>query len=796
MLFKAIFSPIEWKKGLICGVIIALVLSGFGFAQTFESSQLQWTAGVSGKLLRGEVLSYNGYAVQVAAFPAPAESAKYRPEPEEPVEPFVGLNISKNGSFIGNVVLGLGESYIVPDGELRITANELPAKNAREWLFESYAPWAVIELNPRGTPRLGVSIQTDKDVYVSSYTADVIATVQLENTGTADAVNVDLVIDTELPVYKGSLKYHYDKIKIGESVTETITFTSPVLAEPKTYGISTNVKGYDVMGIPYTATSSKSISVVAELPVTLSIKKSTVDKMYLKDYTIISLSVKNNGRYDAKNVNITDSIPDSFRLLGDQPLHWVVDIPVNEVWEYRYLVRPQEASKEGIVFPAATAEFTVMNEFYSVRSNQPKIIVYGPNIVLNKQTDVSEFNPGDTVTVTVVAENTGSTPTRVIIIDSLPDKVTLISGSTSREEFLEATMKMSFSYTLRIDSKESITLPAVIADYYELGSKGRRISTKSQELEVPIKSAKKTPVPTVILTPAPPAVTSPKKTPVPAVVLTPAPPAVTSPVKPAKTLDERLREVYNFLSSMLGFGKPQVNLSISKITVDNMLLKDYTSISLSVKNNETYDLKNVIITDSIPESFRLLANYSLHWTVDIPAGGEWNYRYLVRPQEPSKEGIVFPAATAEFTVNNKLYSIQSNQLRILVKGPKIVIGKQTDASEVRQGGTVNITIVAENTGNAPTRVIIMDALPNNVTLVSGNTTMEGILEANMKLIFNYTLRIDSRQPLKLPPAIADYYEFGSKGRKITTKSKELEIRVKPAIKVYGEELFSLPISSE
>jgi hypothetical protein len=162
-LLKNIFSFNEGKKGLMLGVAIVLILVG---AQTFDSSQLQWRQGVSGRLIRGETLTYGGYSIEVTSFPAPVESAKYKPEPVEPVEPFVGLNISKDGSFIGAVALRLGESYIVPDGELKVTANELPAQNAKEWIFESYAPWAVIEMDPRGTPGLAVSIQTDEDQYV------------------------------------------------------------------------------------------------------------------------------------------------------------------------------------------------------------------------------------------------------------------------------------------------------------------------------------------------------------------------------------------------------------------------------------------------------------------------------------------------------------------------------------------------------------------------------------------------------------------------------------------------------
>ncbi len=780
------------KSRLICGIIIFIVLFGTISLADFDSSQLQWAGGVSDKLMRGQVISYKGYTVQAVDFPAPVESAKYKPEPAEPVEPFVALNISKNGSFISTVALGLAESYTVPDGELKVTANELPSPYAKEWIFESYAPWAVVELDPRGTPSLEVSIQTDKDKYTSSYTTDITATVNLKNKGTADAFNVDMVIDTELPINRGRLKYHYDRIKTGESITETITFASPILEEQKMFSISADVSGYDVMNIPYTATTTKSISMAAELPVILSISKSTVNKMYLKDYTIISLSVKNNGRLDAKNVNITDSLPGGFKLLGNQSLHWVADIPVNEEWDFRYLVRPLEANKEGVLFPAATAEFEIKNESYSMQSNQPRIVVYGPKIILKKRTDVSEFNPGDTVTVTVVAENTGSTPTRVTIIDTLPDNVTLVSGSTMGGGFLEATMNMSFSYTLRIDSKETITLPAANAEYYELGSMGRKISTSSQEVEIQLKSARKTPIPTPQIT---------TQTPVPTPQTTASAPEA-SPTVIVPTATE-LHEIGTLLLNTIlgcndinigsfkrtvcdyfeqGIGEPQANISIRKSTVDSMLLKDYTSISLYVVNNGTYDAKNVNITDSLPDDFILIGNQSLHWVVDIPAGSEREYRYLVRPEESSKEGIVFPAASAEFEINNKLYSIRSNQPTIVINGPKVVLTKQADVSELKPLDNVTVTVLAENTGTVPTSLAIQDNLPEYATLVNGSTRYEGFLEANSNVSFSYTLKIDSNQTV-LPPAIAAYYEFGYKGRKLSTRSQELEIPIKSPTKI-------------
>ncbi len=567
------------RHGLARGIIMLLIISGFiSFASAFEISKLQWSGGISDTLKRGEVISYNGYSVKVVAFPPPAESDKYIEKPSEPVEPYVGLNISKNGSFINTTVLKLEESYISPDGELRVTAKELPSKSAIEWLFQSYNPWATIELSPRGIPSLEISIDTDKSKYTPSQDSEITATVSLENTGSADAFNIDMDIKTELPIKRGSLKYHYERIGKGESITETITFALPLLTEEKIYSIFANASGYDALNIPYTAQLTQTISTAVDPKWSMSLRKSAHDKMYLKDSVMISLSLKNNGKHDIKNVSIKDSLPNGFKLVSNVSLQWVVNISAGGEWDYRYLIKPQEPSTEGVLFPPATAQFKIRNELYGIRSNQPKIVVYGSKVVLDKQTDVSEINPGDTVTVTVTAENTGNTPTKVIIKDQLPEDATIISGSTDHEEFLEANKIASFSYTLKTGSTYPIKLPPATAQYYELGTKGEKISTESRELEIGIKSKDET------------------STDVPASQITVLP---TEPATPASIIDESdnpdnsnvtdgfdgsgsdepesvepSSEINTFLNSILGCDNNGIKRSDSEYNICNFLRKN------------------------------------------------------------------------------------------------------------------------------------------------------------------------------------------------------------------------------
>jgi len=473
---------------LIKIVVAALIISGFiSPALAYDVSQLQWGEGTSGRLMRGEELSYNGYTVKAIAFPAPVKSG-YSGTPAEPVQPFVGINISKNGIPLNTTILIQGDYYIVPDGELKVMAKQLPSKEGTEWVYETYGPWANIEMIKRGIPALEVSVETDYNEYRSLMNTEISASVTIRNTGSADVLDVNMEIFTPLPLERGILKYNYMSIKRGESITNNIKFATPIITELKNYKILANVTGYDVKDLFYTSQSSKTILIAPEPEQIPTIKKSVNTKIYLEEYAMVSLNFKNNANFELKNVSITDTIPGGFKLLSNNSLHWMVTIPANGEWDARYLIKPLEANKEGAVLPPANAEFMTKREYYTIISNRPSLIVHGPKISLTKEISISSIHSGDTVTVTVSAENVGSTPTKVFITDQLPSEGTLVSGEMSLDDFLEATKVARFTYSLRINSEQPIKLPPASAEYNLLDAKSGKLIAFSNEPEIGIIS--------------------------------------------------------------------------------------------------------------------------------------------------------------------------------------------------------------------------------------------------------------------------------------------------------------------
>ncbi len=92
---------------------------------------------------------------------------------------------------------------------------------------------------------------------------------------------------------------------------------------------------------------------------------------------------------------------------------------------------------------------------------------------------------------------------------------------------------------------------------------------------------------------------------------------------------------------------------------------------------------------------------------------------------------------------------------------------------------MTVTVIAKNSGSTPTMVTIKDDLPSDTTLISGTTTLEEYLEAGKESSFSYTLSSNSAEPVKLPPAKAEYFELGSQVLKLTTMSEELLLSIRP-----------------
>lgn len=494
-------------------LIIILWSAALASAASFSPGDIEWAAAVSGTLYKGNTLTNGQYMVKAVELSSPVPGVKDingNIVPETDVEPSVLLEIYKNGVLTKTIIMTLqSEAYIDPDYEVRVSATGFTAKNAKEWVYEYYNPYATISIALRGKPKLDVTVATDKSAYTSYSDQIITATVTVTNSGEARARNVDIYLNVgELRLRGGDtrqLHQYNSTLEKGASLSFSVILVVPELIDQKSYALSANAKAYDVKDLEYKAAGSASITVSPQQNYFTISKAVSKDRMYLPETIVVRITVANGGIYDIYNIHVTDSMNEKFELKSNTSFQW--DIPVlkpGQEWGTSYSIKPLETNINGFTIPAATAQFTVNNKPYSASSKTPTVIVNGPKITLNKKVDKSAVNISEDVTVTVSINNVGNIATKAEVNDSLPDGASLVSGQTSlASTFLELNTPQVFSYTIRMNTEGEIKLPAAVANYTGIEYRGTTRAVLSSESPVVtvIDPSKITPTPTATAAP-------------------------------------------------------------------------------------------------------------------------------------------------------------------------------------------------------------------------------------------------------------------------------------------------------
>jgi uncharacterized repeat protein (TIGR01451 family) len=206
-------------------------------------------------------------------------------------------------------------------------------------------------------------------------------------------------------------------------------------------------------------------------------------------------------------------------------------------------------------------------------------------------------------------------------------------------------------------------------------------------------------------------------------------------------------------------------ISVSKAVKKMMYLKDTAVVRVAVSNGGVFDVYDVKVMDTLNENFKLLFDSPMYWEIPvIKSGQDWSVTYSMKPLGTSLEGFNISSANATFTINNKEYSASSDSPLVTVNGPKILINKTVDNKTVNIGEDVTITVSVNNVGNTGTTMQVLDYLPENVSRVSGLTSIDSVyLEVNKPQGFSYIIRPRMDGMIELPAAVANYISFEYRG---------------------------------
>ena len=215
--------------------------------------------------------------------------------------------------------------------------------------------------------------------------------------------------------------------------------------------------------------------------------------------------------------------------------------------------------------------------------------------------------------------------------------------------------------------------------------------------------------------------------------------------------------------------------TVSKSVKDNIYLKDTALVSVTVTNAGMFDIYNINVIDGMSADFGLITNYSPQWDI-IPVmkpGERRDRTYYIRPLEANLNGFAFPAARANFTVNNRQYTATSQTTSVVVNGPKIILNKTVNKPVINISEPVTVTVSIRNAGNIGTRFEIKDILPEGASLVGGSTTMTNWSEPNNAVQYSYIIRLDNEGKVELPPAVGNYtgVEYRGTTRSVVSSDK-------------------------
>lgn len=354
--------------------------------------------------------------------------------------------------------------------------------------------------------------------------------------------------------------------------------------------------------------------------------------------------------------------------------------------------RPEEIVTVEVKYENAKQEIETPPE--KPEAPKPVEIVYHPAVAVTKHADQDVYDPGETVIYHIVVANTGDVDLKNLQVDD-----SLAGGQIRVIDYLAVGETCAFDYEY------------VVPEDTEAGS---RIDNTVHVIGTP-----------VIPDPGTDEYGQP-------IIVDPS-----SYVEPE---DSDLEKVFVRGAEIL----------VKKIADTRLYAPgDTAHYTIEVINPNAYDLKNVMIKDSLGGSFRLTAaqaetegmTLNEDGTVSIgvlPGGGKASLRYEYRIPEDAEAGQIenLVIATGETPDPENPVKDEDEEI-ILVRNPRIRVIKKADRQVYRPGETAHYAITVTNAGNCTlTEVAVEEQL-----------LTEGVFVSSTKGAFEGTLaRIGSLKP--------------------------------------------------
>jgi hypothetical protein len=164
----------------------------------------------------------------------------------------------------------------------------------------------------------------------------------------------------------------------------------------------------------------------------------------------------------------------------------------------------------------------------------------------------------------------------------------------------------------------------------------------------------------------------------------------------------------------------------------------------------------------------LLDDTSLNKKISLEAGE--TIKLFEYSMKPTKSGeFTAPATIASFKApNGKTYEYESNEPDIEINGPVISVSQSTDSLTVRSSDEVKVSVKVSNKGNRDASVNAVSEIPEDVTFVSGETSLDQVIPKGKSKNYNYIIRAENDGNFTVPAVRATFIDMENyKGERVS-----------------------------
>ncbi len=183
------------------------------------------------------------------------------------------------------------------------------------------------------------------------------------------------------------------------------------------------------------ATDQTTVEVYPDLEVSKDDGKVSAETGEELTYTI---NYKNIGNFAAKDVTLTDELPDHVSLVSGDAAWDLGTLDPDESDSVTVKVKVDETMPAGTTTLINKIEITTTTEELNTTNNSASDetnVHASPDLTVTKDDGKGSANPGDELTYTIEYENVGDAVAGdVVIVDELPDHLTLVSASAGGDQ--------------------------------------------------------------------------------------------------------------------------------------------------------------------------------------------------------------------------------------------------------------------------------------------------------------------------------------------------------------------------